>query len=151
MPFETAIIIDVGQLIDFRKVRQFRRFLNVEMRIASRDGADMVAKFTRDMIQRGPRRTGKLRKLTRGQKRRRRASARGEWPKELSGDLRRSIRVMRGTGLTSEVGSNLDYAAILESEELDREHITRAGREKGPEFEKLAQRSVRRALRKASR
>ena len=147
----TSIIIDVGELIDFRKVRLFRRELNVEMRKASRKGADVVAKFTRDMIKGGPRRTGNLRKLTKGQKRRRRASARGEWPKELSGDLRRSIRVIRGSGLSSEVGSNLDYAGILESEELDREHITRAAREKEGVFQKLAERAVRVALRRAAR
>ena len=147
----TTFILDIGELIDFRKVRLFRRQLNVEMRKASREGADVVAKFVRDMIQRGPRRTGKLRALTKGQKRRRRASARGEWPKELSGDLRRSIRVMRGTGLTSEIGSNLPYAGILESEELDREHITRAAREKEPHFQKLAQRAMRRAIRRAGR
>ena len=58
---------------------------------------------------------------------------------------------MRGDGLTSEIGSNLDYAAILESPELDREHITRAGREKEPFFQKLAERAVRRAIRRAGR
>lgn len=148
----TQIIIDVGELIDFRKVKLFRRELNTEMRKANREGADAVANLTRKMIQHGPRRTGKLRKnVERGRKRRIRSSAEGEWPKEQTGDLRRSIRVVRGGKFTSEVGSNLDYAEILERPSFDREHITRAAREKEPFFQKLAERSVRRAIRRAGR
>ena len=148
----TAIILDVGELIDFRKVRLFRRELNIEMRKANREGVNAISKFAKDMIQHGPRRTGRLRRTVgKGRKRRIRSSARGEWPKEDTKKLRRSIRTMRGDGLTSEIGSNLDYAAILESPELDREHITRAAREKEPFFQKLAERAVRRAIRRAGR
>ncbi len=157
MAFATAIILDVGELLDFRKFRTIRRHLNIEMRKANVEGANLIAKFARDMILNGPRRTGNLRRLVgAGMQRRIRSSAPGEWPKELSGDLRRSIRVMRGNGLSSEVGSNLDYAEILEGPEgsdpnQHRQHITRAAREKEPFFQKLAERSVRRAIRRAGR
>ena len=149
----TAIILDVGELLDFRKFRLIRRELNIEMRKANREGADEIVKFAKDMIRHGPRRTGVLRRTVgKGRKRRIRSSARGEWPKERTGDLRRSIkRIFKAGQLESEIGSNLDYAAILESPELDREHITRAGREKEPFFQKLAERAVRRAIRRAGR
>lgn len=148
----TEIILDVGELIDFRKVKLFRRELNIEMRKANREGANEIVRFARDMIKNGPRRTGVLRRtVEKGRKRRIRSSARGEWPKERTGDLRRSIKLIRKSGLSAEIGSNLDYAEILESPKLDREHITRAGREKEPFFQKLAERAVRRAIRRAGR
>ena len=149
----TAIILDVGELLDFRKFRLIRRELNIEMRKANREGVNAIAKFAKDMIQHGPRRTGTLRRTVgKGRKRRIRSSARGEWPKERTGDLRRSIkRIFKAGQLESEIGSNLDYAEILESPKLDREHITRAAREKEPFFQKLAERAVRRAAKKAGR
>ena len=148
----TAIILDVGELIDFRKVRLFRRQLNIELRKANREGANEIVKFARDMIKNGPRRSGVLRRtVEKGRKRRIRSSARGEWPKERTGAMRRSIKLIRKSGLSSEIGSNLDYAAILESPQLDREHITRAAREKEPFFQKLAERAVKRAIRRAAR
>jgi len=155
MAFTTAIILDVGELIDFRKFRTIRRILNIEMRKANIEGANAIAKFAREMIRGGPRRTGTLRRNVEGGRQRRiRSSARGEWPKERTGDLRRSIKVMRGAGLSSEIGSNLDYAEILEGPEgsdpsQHRQHITRAAREKEPFFQKLAERAVRRAIRRA--
>jgi len=149
----TQIILDIGNLIDFRGVKLFRRQLNIELRKANREGANEIVDFARDMIKNGPRRSGVLRRnVAKGSKRRIRSSARGEWPKERTGRLRRSIkRIFKSGQLESEIGSNLDYAEILESPKLDREHITRAAREKEPFFQKLAERAVRRAAKKAGR
>jgi hypothetical protein len=150
----TTIILDVGELIDFRKTRKFRVELNRELKKVSRSGAEMIGKHARDMIRNGPRRTGRFRARQKGKRQRGRSSAPGEYPKERTGKLRRSIRVMRGNGLSSEALSNLDYAAILEEtpgKQLSnsRMHISRAAHEKEPAYQKLADRAVRVAIRRA--
>lgn len=145
-----SIKFNASKLKNFRGVSRFRGKLLKELESATADAANAVQNRTKQEIAKGAPRSGRLRRARKAKGRTDRASARGEYPKGDTGTLGRSI-MARVSGLNAQVGSHLKYAEILESDKLDRKHVTRAAMEMEPFIRDLARQAVRNSARKARR
>ena len=142
-----SISVELSQLKGFRGIESYQRILHDELASATGDAALRVQSRTKLQIRGGPARSGRNRTLK--GKKRGRASARGQYPKALTNDLKRSILANHSTGkLSAKVGSNLLYAKILE--DIDRKHVTRAADELEDTIFKLAEKATITAARRAS-
>ena len=145
-----SIKFDASKLKNFKGVSNFRGQLLRELQEATKDAVNAVQNKTKQEIAKGAPRSGRLRKAKKRGSRRTRSSAKGEYPKADTGTLGRSI-MARVSGLNGQVGSHLKYAEILESDKLDRKHVTRAAKELEPFIINLARQAVRNSARKARR
>ena len=143
-----GITLNAGKLKNFKGVSRFRGALLKELQEATKDAVNAVQNKAKQEIAKGAPRSGRLRKAKKRKGRITRSSARGEYPKADTGTLGRSI-MARVSGLNGQVGSHLKYAEILESDKLDRRHITRAAEEMEPFIQNLARQAIRNSARKA--
>jgi len=113
---------------------------------ALKKGAILVQGHATVNIQQG-KRSGQINP----RKKRGRRSARHEYPKTDTGFLVRSIRTKSLKFGEYQIGSNLEYAAILESKDPlhgGRPFLTRALKEKSNQIDSLLKKAVRSAFRK---